>query len=83
MKRKGEPTATNIFVLWSIFKDADQVPNKVGASQIQHMKRCYNAGLCEIVLDGNFLALRLTDKGRAAIAADHVVQTIKNRQPTS
>jgi hypothetical protein len=62
-KTKGEPTRLNLWVLAEFFKDADERPAKVAPTEYAHLKRCFKAGLCEVV--GG--VIRLTEAGKAAV----------------
>ena len=63
---KGEPTNLNLWVLKDLFKDKDEVPNRLDPTRVTHLRRCMSAGLIEAV-GGRGGTLRLTEKGKQAI----------------
>lgn len=63
---KGTPTELNLKCLATLFRGgADEVPNRLDAVDVPHLRRCLAAGLLEVTPSK---ALRITPAGRAAIA---------------
>jgi DNA-binding PadR family transcriptional regulator len=65
LSAKGDPTDTNIFCLYELFKDANEVSNRLPSVHYPHIKRCLNAGLVDVDLEKK--TLKLTEKGKLAI----------------
>ncbi len=65
---KGTPTALNVWTLAQLFNGQDEAPNRMEPTAIAGVRRCFKAGLVEVSADKK--TLRLTDKGRDAIAAE-------------
>ena len=59
----GTPTATNLYALATVFGDQTEIPNKLDAVHLPHLRRCMAAGL--LVADRT--SLRLTPAGVSAV----------------
>ncbi len=63
---KGTPTGTNLYVLRTKTENGTkEIPARVDAVDVEHLRRCLRAGLLEQTPAGTF---RITEAGLAAIA---------------
>lgn len=68
LEAKGDPTRLNLHAMYSVLRDnGGVVPARVPSVDLDHLRRCLNAGLLELG-GGGFLP---TDKGLAAMAEFH------------
>lgn len=67
-RAKGEPTSLNLYVLREFVRAHGEhaMPIRVDAVHAEHLRRCVRAGLVE---QASADTARLTDAGRAALAA--------------
>jgi hypothetical protein len=68
----GTPTKLNVWVLGNLADGRREFPNKFGASDAPHLRRCRDAGFVEV--SGG--TLRLTCSGIAAVNADETVRFV-------
>lgn len=62
---KGTPTSTNLYSLWSATADGTkEIPARVESVSVEHLRRCFRAGLVEQTATGTFA---LTSAGRTAL----------------
>jgi len=68
---KGAPTDLNIYALADMFHygELKEVPNRLHATDVPHIRRCLKAGLVDVVRKGKTTVLKLTPPGVAAIKA--------------
>lgn len=76
VKKKGQPTGTNLFVLASLFSKHDVIPARVEARDFNHLKRCLEAGFCEAHGDNQ---LKLTEAGEKAIEDSVIARNVFNQ----
>lgn len=68
LEAKGDPTRLNLYTMYSVLRDnGGVVPVRVPSVDLDHLRKCLNAGLLEAGA-GGFLP---TEKGLSAMAEFH------------